>query len=110
MMDSSPLAARLTLRKPSLLPLLGRRALLRYAESNLSGQLEDSLAEFFDLAGKRLEQWHKDALADLRDAFDARAGVYRAVLAQGQRAATENMSEADVTRDLFVLENWGASQ
>ena len=110
MTDSSPLAARLTLRKPPLLPLLGRRALRRYAESNISRQLEDSLAEFFDLAGKRLEQWHKDALSELRDAFDARAGVYRAVLAQGQRATTENMSEADVTIDLFVLENWGASQ
>jgi hypothetical protein len=109
-MDSSPLAARLTLRKPTLLPLLGRRALRRFAESKISGQLEDSLSEFFNLAGKRLEQWHNDALAELRDAFDARAGVYRAVLAQGQRATAENVSEADVTRDLFALENWESPQ
>jgi GTP-binding protein EngB required for normal cell division len=109
-MDSSPLAARLTLRKPPLLLLLGQRALLRYAESNVSGQLEDSLAEFFGLAGKRLEQWHNDALAELRDAFDARAGVYRAVLAQGRRATAENVSEADVAGDLFALANWESPQ
>ena len=109
-MDSSPLAARLTLRKPPLLPLLGQRALRRFAESKMSGQLEGSLSEFFKLAVKRLEQWHNDALAELRDAFDARAGVYRAVLAQGQCATTENVSEAAATRDLFVLENWGSSQ
>ena len=109
-MDSSPLAARLKLQKPPLLALLGRGELRRFAESKLCGQLEDSLAEFFNLAGKRLEQWHNDALAELRDAFDARAGVYRAVLAQGQRATAENVSEADVTRDLFALENWGSSQ
>jgi GTPase Era involved in 16S rRNA processing len=105
-MDSSPLAARLTLRKPHLLSLLGRRTLRRFAESKISGQLEDSLAEFFNLAGKRLEQWHNNALAELCDAFDARAGIYRAVLAQGQRATAENASEADVRRDLFALENW----
>ena len=109
-MDTSPLAARLTLRKPSLLPLLGRRALRRFAESKISGQLEDSLSEFFNLAGKRLEQWHNDALAELRDAFDARAGVYRAVLAQGQRATAENVSEANVTADLLALENWESPQ
>ena len=109
-MDSSPLAARLTLRKPTLLPLLGRRALRHFAESKISGQLENSLSEFFNLAGKRLEQWHNKALAELRDAFDARAGVYRAVLAQGQRATAENVSEADVTRDLFALENWESPQ
>ena len=109
-MDSSPLAARLTLRKPPLLPLLGRRALRRFAESKISGELEDSLAGFFNLAGKRLEQWHNNALAELRDAFDARAGVYRAVLAQGQRATAENASETDATRDLFALENWESPQ
>jgi hypothetical protein len=109
-MDSSPLVARLTLRKPTLLPLLGRRALRHFAESKISGELEDSLSEFFNLASKRLEQWHNKALAELRDAFDARAGVYRAVLAQGQRATAENVSEADVTRDLFALENWESLQ
>jgi len=110
LLDCSPLAARLTLRKPPLLPLLGRRALLRYTESNISGQLEDSLAEFFDLAGKRLEQWHKDALAELRDAFGAHAGVYRAVLDQGQRTPSESISGADVTKDLFLLESWEPPQ
>jgi len=109
-MDSSPLAARLMLQKPPLLSLLGRRALRRFAESKMSGQLENSLSEFFNLAGKRLEQWHKDALAELREAFDTRAGIYRAVLAQDQRATAESVSEADVTKDLFALGNWGSSQ
>ncbi len=109
-MDSSPLTARLTLQKPPLLALLGRRALRRFVESKISRQLEDSLAEFFNLAGKRLEQWHKEFIAELRDAFDARAGVYRAVLDQGQRATAENLSEADVTKDLFLLENWEPPQ
>jgi hypothetical protein len=109
-MDSSPLAARLTLQKPPLLTLLGRPVLRRFAESKISGQLEDSLSGFFSLAGKRLEQWHKDALAELREAFDARAGVYRAVLAQDQHVTAESVSEADATRDLFALENWASSQ
>ncbi len=109
-MDSSPLTARLTLRKPPLVALLGRRALRRFAESKMSRQLENSLSEFFNLAGKRLEQWHKESIAELRDAFDARAGVYRAVLDQGQRAPSENLSESDVTKDLFLLENWAPPQ
>ena len=62
------------------------------------------------ICGKRLEQWHKESIAELRDAFDARAGVYRAVLDQGQRAPSENLSESDVTKDLFLLENWAPPQ
>ncbi len=102
-MDSSPLAARLTLQKPPLLSLLGQRALRRFAESKMSGQLEDSLSEFFNLAGKRLEQWHKDALAELREAFDTRAGVYRA---QFEPLSDATTGESDIQKDLDVLKKW----
>ena len=104
-LDSSPLAARLTLRKPPLLSLLGQRALRRFAESKMSGQLEDSLSEFFNLAGKRLEQWHKDALAELREAFDARAGVYRA---QFEQSSGATVGESEIQNDLDMLKRWGA--
>jgi len=102
-MDSSPLGARLMLRKPRLLSLLGQRALRRFAESKMSGQLADSLSEFFNLAGKRLEQWHNDALAELRNAFDARAGVYHARFEQSFGAT---MTESDIQKDLDVLKKW----
>ena len=102
-MDSSPLGARLTLRRPQLLSLLGRRVLRRFAESKMSAQLADSLSEFFNLAGKRLEQWHNDALAELRDAFDARAGVYHA---QFEQSFGATMAESDIQKDLDVLKKW----
>jgi len=104
-MDSSPLAARLTLRRPHLLSLLGQRALRRFAESKMSAQLADSLSEFFNLAGKRLEQWHSDALAELREAFDTRVGVYRA---QFEQLSGTTVSEAEIQNDLDVLKRWGA--
>jgi GTP-binding protein EngB required for normal cell division len=102
-MDSSPLAAELALRKPPLLPLLGHRVLQRFTESKMTEQLDDSLAGFLNLAGKRLEQWHKDALAELRDAFDARAGIYRAQFEQLSGAIAD---ESDIQKDLDVLKKW----
>jgi GTP-binding protein EngB required for normal cell division len=102
--DCSALATDVTLRKPVVLPFLGQRALRRFAESKLTERLNGALAEFLNIAGKRLEQWHRSALAELRDAFDVRAGMYRAALVQGQEVAST--SEADIRVDLAILENW----
>jgi GTP-binding protein EngB required for normal cell division len=104
--DASPLAAKIALQKPRVLPLLGQRALRRFVETTLSEQLDSSLVEFLNVAGKRLEQWHDNALVELRAAFDARAGMYQPILAQGQQPVDMPASEADVREDLAVLENW----
>ena len=105
--DASPLAAKIALQKPRVPSLVGQRVLRRFAETRLSEQLDGSLAEFLNVAGKRLEQWHGNALVELRAAFDARAGMYQPILAQGQQPLSLPASEADVRADLAVLENWG---
>ncbi len=109
-MDFSAVASNVRLRRPPLLPLFGRRALQRFAESKLSLQLDGSLTEFLSIAGKLLEQWHGEALAELRNAFDARAGAYRAALVPGREVAGTPASEADIRADLTVLENWETQQ
>ncbi len=108
--DVASQTQRLALEKPSLALLLGKRALLRFAESRISEQLNESLSEFLKLAGTRLETWHAERLASLRAAFEARAGIYRAVLTQGQPAAITAETEGQVRADLAVLGNWGGSK
>jgi len=106
MFDVASQTQNLALEKPSLVSLLGKRALLRFAESRISEQLNESLSEFLKLAGTRLEIWHAEQLAGLRAVFEARAGIYRTVLTQGQPAAITPETEAQVRADLAVLEKW----
>lgn len=110
-LDSTPLSAGLKLKKPAVLPFFGQRALRRFAESKMSGQLGDSLSEFFNLAGRRLEQWHSNTLAELRNAFDARAGVCRAQFTQRELSATTEVAldEAGLQKDILILEQWERS-
>lgn len=102
-MDSAPIAARLTLRKPPLLPLFGRRALRRFVESKMSKQLNGLVSDFFNLVGKRLERWHSDALGELRNAFDARAGIYHA---QFEQLPSLTIGESDIQKDHDILKKW----
>jgi GTP-binding protein EngB required for normal cell division len=104
--DPVPLAKRVVLRKP-LLP--GFRAWRHFAETRLSSQLGDELPELLNLAGSRLEQWQRNALEELRHAFDARAGVYRALIAQAQSPELGNARGADVQADLATLDDWQMS-
>jgi GTP-binding protein EngB required for normal cell division len=103
MVDLAQLTERVQLRKP-LLP--GKFALRRFAESRLLTQLGAEMSELMRTTGSRLEDWHRQAVEDLRKAFDRFAARDRAKIAQAETVELESGNVPKIEADLAILERW----
>ncbi len=101
--DSAAVTSKLALRSPRLLRLLGTPLLRRPVRSRLHGQLGDSLAEALGDYRRRLRQWLRQTLVELRAAFHAHAGPLRAQLDPRESVAGSETSPANLAEDLRVL-------
>jgi GTP-binding protein EngB required for normal cell division len=91
------------LKKPLLLSIFGKAVLRNHARRRLREQAGDTLPDFLNLAGKRLEQWHRKSLAELREAFTAAAGTYQAQFAP---LSSDEAGEPEVQADFQLLRQW----
>ena len=105
LIDASPVSRMIAIKKPVLLPIFGGAVLRSYIRRQLKQQLGDALPKFLGLAGKQLERWYQRALAELREAFAANAGIYRAQFEQLSGATT---GESDFQKDLDTLKKRAA--
>lgn len=73
-------------------------------------QLRGSQEDFLRLASSRLQEclqeWYRQTLNELLNAFDASAGIYQAQVAPRRDAAASNTEDADIQRDINVLLEW----
>jgi len=76
----------------------------RWLRRRLGEQAEHELGEALDRYGQRLRHWARESVAELRDAFTARADVCRAQLENASNAAT--VDESAIEEDLHSLEKW----
>jgi hypothetical protein len=77
--------------------------LRNHVRRRLREQAGDTLPDFLNLAGKRLEQWHRKSLVELREAFAAGAGIYRA---QSVPLSSDEMGGPKVQADFQILRGW----
>jgi GTP-binding protein EngB required for normal cell division len=108
MIDPSPLSHMVALKKPLLLSVFGKAALRSYARRQLGRQLAGALPDFLSLAGKNFEQWHRRALAELREAFAVNAEIYRAQFGQSPGALSSEADTSDIQTDLQILKKLSA--
>lgn len=102
--DASVLTGKVSLRRPLLAGLLGRNALRRHIQKELSEQTGSELRDFLSNYSQRLTQWAKSSLAELEAAFTANAGVFQAQLSR--RNPAEGGDGNDLRRDILLLERW----
>jgi GTP-binding protein EngB required for normal cell division len=104
--DPASIATRLRVPARPVQRFFGVGWLRRYAQAQLQEQLGRALPEFLDDYRRRLRQWLRQAMTELRAAFHSRAGILRAQLEA--KAATAG-AEADletVRADLRHLREW----
>lgn len=101
--DCTPFAKALGPKRPGWRFLLSRRRLQRFAERRILSQSHDALGEFASMTGKRLEQWHKRSLEQLRGAFEARAGLCLAQLESAVSQPEGQRGSATLREDLAAL-------
>lgn len=104
--DLTTLTQGLFLKRPALLSSLGTGVLRRHTRQRLETQLDRSLPEFLSRYRAQLREWFWRFLAELREAFSARAGVYRAQLDLRATSSAAPTSAASLQADLQILRNW----
>lgn len=108
MFDAGAGMAKLELRPPRALRLLGRRVLRGWARSRLHRQLDRSLADFLSGYRGRLRQWLSQTLTEMRAAFHEQAGPLRAQMESRASGAAGESSTAGLEAELRRLEEWPA--
>jgi GTP-binding protein EngB required for normal cell division len=103
--DLAPVLAGLNGVTPPL-PVRWNAALRQHwIRRRLGEQAEHELGKAFNEYGQRLRYWARETVAELRDAFTARADVCRAQLGMTGNATTT--SDSTIEEDLHSLEQWG---
>lgn len=108
MFDAGAGMARLELRPPRVVRLLGRGVLRGWARSRLERELDGSLPEMLRGYRGRLRQWVSETLREMRASFHAQAGPLRAQLEAGAGTGARESSGAGLEADLRLLEEWPA--
>ena len=106
--DAGAAMAKLELRVPGALRVLGRGALRRWARSRLKQRLAGPLGELLRGYRGRVRQWLSQTLTETRAAFHAQAGPVVAQLESRASAGTRGLSGADLEQDLKRLQEWQA--
>jgi hypothetical protein len=107
--DLTMLTQGLVLKRPTFLSSLGAGLVRRHIRQPLQAQLDQSLPEYLSRYRAQLREWFRRSLAELREGFAARAGVYRAQFEQSQLSAPAGFAsdEESLKKDIALLENWG---
>jgi len=105
-MDCTIIANKVELERPTLWSVLGKKWMQHFVVTRLSRQIGGLTDEFFDLGAKRLDQWHRHALNELRKAFNARAGIYRTQTDGGESNLIAECNSGEIEADLNLLQNW----
>jgi len=108
MFDGSAGMAKLELRPPRVVRVLGRGVLRGRARSRLQRQLGRPLAEMLTGYRGRLRQWLGETLREMRASFHAQAGPLRAQMEAGAAVGAGEPSGARLEADLRLLETWPA--
>ncbi|MGH7979013.1 MAG: hypothetical protein ACREE6_06520, partial [Limisphaerales bacterium] len=106
LIDSASVARAVSLKRPLLLPFLGKSILRNYIGKRLKEQTAGTLPEFLNLAGNILRQWHQTRLTELEKVFAANAGIYRA---QFEYLSDTTKAESAIQEDLDILKEWSQS-
>jgi hypothetical protein len=104
--DCTSIVDKVQLRRPAFLSVLGKKWMRYFVLTRLARQAGGLTEEHFDLGSKRLAQWHHDALNELRKAFNARAGIYRAQIEGDGPGLFSEANRAEIEADLSLLQNW----
>ena len=91
---------------PVLLSMLGRPLLRRHIRRQLETKAEAAMTDLLSRYRRRLREWFRESIVELRDSFAGRAGVYRAQLEErGSRAGIVG-TRTDLEADSGALQNW----
>ncbi|HEY1791209.1 MAG TPA: dynamin family protein [Verrucomicrobiae bacterium] len=104
--DCAIIADKVQLRRPAFWSVLGKKWMRHFVLTRLSRQAGGLTDEHFDLGSKRLEEWHHHALNELRNAFNARAGIYRAKAEGVELGLLAEYNCGEIEADLGLLQNW----
>ena len=102
MLDVNEISQRIVIKKPSMLLLLGKRAVASDVRRQLELQYDRALFEFLSLHANRLRRWMEQSIGALRNAFNAFADMYRAHF-ESAPAVVGPVDSAAVEYDLQVL-------
>lgn len=105
-MDCSAIVEKVQLRRPPFVRFIGRNLRSRFAQARLSTQIGDLLADFFNISARRLDQWFIHALGELRNAFNARAGLYRSKIENAESGVLADQNRPALETDIALLKNW----
>ena len=103
--DLAPVLVGLNVLTPPLPVRWNAGLRRRWLRGQLSEQAANQLGEALDRYGQRLRHWARETVAELRDAFTARADVCRAQLAVTGEVTKPN--GAAIEEDLRRLDRWG---
>jgi len=106
LVDAAPVARVVNLKRPFLLTALGKTFLRKHIRRQLEAQTAEALPDFLSLAKKGLHQWQHNKLAELAEAFNASAEIYRA---QFEQLSSAPMGAVGIQKDLDFLKTWSQS-
>jgi hypothetical protein len=104
--DLTPLLDRLNLNRPRFLSKLGKRLIRGHLRQQLERQVEPAMTKLLGRYGRRLREWFGRSIVELRDAFAARAGIYRAQLEARGSPARIAETRTELEANLRILQNW----
>jgi len=104
--DTADLTERAKLAPPAWARLLGAPWLRRYARTRVKEQLGSRLSESLDSYRLRLRPWVREALTELRAAFQARAGLLRIQLEAAAATGAGESNVGGIEAELQRLRDW----
>jgi GTP-binding protein EngB required for normal cell division len=104
--DLNALTEGLFVSRPVLLSMLGKRLLRRHIRRQLETEAGPAMTDLLNRYRRRLRQWFRESMAELRDSFAGRAGVYRAQLEERGAPTGIVGTRTDLEADLRALQNW----
>lgn len=107
-LDAAPIANLIKINKPVVLTLFGKTALTGYVRRKLGTKVEQNLFEFLSGYSNRLRRWAEQSIKELREAYDARTGLRRALLTAS--GTVNPVSQQALHDDLEILQHWESRQ
>jgi len=104
MMDANEIPQKITVEKPRVLSLLGKRMLASHVQRKLETEYDRALLEFLSLFANRLRRWMEQSINALRNAFTEFADMHGAHFEVAPAPGLSDISALE--NDLRVLDEW----
>jgi GTPase Era involved in 16S rRNA processing len=102
-LDPTGLAKTLDLRRPMLLSVFTAPLVKRQLQQQIRRQVSSDLSDFLGVYARKLRNWFREVIANLRTSFRCVAAIYRIELERGETELPSN--EAQIVADLERLQS-----